>query len=61
MHRQVGSHHIPGHIMAGNLGHPAHGGPGGFLIDDDFIMGTDLGDHINDEEVTLVDEVEVLN
>jgi len=47
--------------MAGNLGHPAHGGPGGFLIDDDFIMGTDLGDHINDEEVTLVDEVEVLN
>ena len=47
--------------MAGNLAHQGHGGPGGFLIDDDFIMGTDLGDHMNDEDLTLIDEVEVLN
>lgn len=31
------------------------------MIDDDFIMGTDLEDHINDDELLLIDDVEVLN
>ena len=44
--------------MFGNHGN--HGQPG-FMIDDDFIMGTDLGDHINEEDTPLLDEVEVLN
>lgn len=31
------------------------------MIDDDFIMGTDLEDHMNDDELPLIDDVEVLN
>lgn len=31
------------------------------MIDDDFIMGTDLEDHINEDELPLIDDVEVLN
>jgi hypothetical protein len=59
MHRQVGSHHVQ--LIDGNHGGHGHGRPGGFMIDDDFIMGTDLEDHMNDDELPLIDDVEVLN
>jgi hypothetical protein len=59
MHRQVGSHHVQ--LIDGNHGGHGQGRPGGFMIDDDFIMGTDLEDHMNDDELPLIDDVEVLN
>ena len=60
MHRQIGNLNVHGPLLNGNQGNPGYV-PGGFIMDDDFIMGTDLGDHMNDEEAPIVDEVEVLN